>query len=386
MSYLTLIFDQLRAHKGRSALLLLTVLIAFFVFGMLGTLYFSMNSGSDEVASMRLIMTNQAGMTTPLPMAYRQKIQAIAGVKEVGYATWLGSYYQDRRQAVLTFAVEPATWLRQHPDMALSEEDAARFLRQKNGLLVSEALARKFNWKVGDSIPLGSILYEPPAGEPSWRYQVSGIYVSKDSGGGRNYMITHYDYLNENRQFWRDTTGAFMVTAQPGVKIDELGSRIDAYFAQSEARTLSATDRAFHMDFFAQFGDILFLIKCVVGSAFASLLLIVSSTAALTIRQRTRDLAVLKVVGFHRRQIMALVLGEILLLTFAGGLLGLGGAALFNAALTGAIPEYLPDIVMPWPVVLQSLLIMMLLGLVAACLPVLLALRTRPVQAFSIEN
>lgn len=324
-------------------------------------------------------------MTEPLPMSYLQNLKEVEGVTEVGYATWWGAWYQNSRQPILAFAVEPATWLRQHPDMEVAAADATRFLSDRDGMLVSKDLARKFGWKVGDIVPLGSILYAPPSGDPNWQYRVSGIFVSKDSGGGRNYVITHHDYLNQVRGFWRDTVGAFMVSVPPGVRADALASRIDAYFAQSSSRTLSATDRAFHLEFFAQFGDILFVIKCVVGLAFVSLLLITSSTAALSIRQRARDLAMLRMIGFRRLQIVTLVLGETLAVSVMGGLLGLALASGFNAMITRAIPQYLPDIVMPLPVLAEGVAIMLAVGMAAAILPVALAWSDRPVDTFAAE-
>jgi putative ABC transport system permease protein len=381
MALIFLAIEQLRYRRLRSALLVFTITIAFFVFGLLETLNFSMRGGDAENTSVRLIITNQAGMTEPLPMAYMNQLKSIKGVRDVGYATWWGCYYQEARQSVLTFAVEPAAWLRQHPEMVVSSADAARFRSQRNGILVSEALARKFNWKIGDLIPLGSILYAPPDRSRSWQYQVAGTFIS----GGQNYMVTHYDYLNESRSFWRDTVGAFMVTPDSGSRTDELAARIDGHFSQSAVHTLAASDRAFQMDFFAQFGDILFLIKCAVGAAFASLLLIVSSTAALAVTQRFKDFALLQIIGFKQSRIVLLVFGEILVLLLIGSLLGLSLAAGFNATLTSAIPQYLPDIVMPSRVLVEGLALAILMSALSAALPVGLALRLRPVTIFAIE-
>ena len=378
-----IIYESLRQQKGRTLLLLLTIAIAFLVYGVLGALRYSFNSGADEVAQGRLIVTNQQGLMEPLPMAYRARIRSVPGVGAVGHATWFGAYFQTQKQMLMAFAVDPATWLAQHPDMELSPEAARSFLDARDGMLVAEQLARRYNWTVGSVVPLKSILFAPANGERFWSFRVSGLFRSTESGGGRNYIIMHYDYLNENRNVWRNTVGTFMVTPKQGTRIEDLAAAIDAQFATSRTRTASATDRAFHAEFFAQFGNVAMFIRAIVLVSFVSMIFVVASTLTVTIRQRTRDIGVLKTLGFSDPRILRLVYAETLALMFAGGAVGLIIAATAIAVLAARLPTFVPDIGLPGRVIAEAAAIMLAIGLVAGSLPALLALRMRPIAAFA---
>lgn len=381
-----LILEHLRYQGGRAALTLLCVAIAFLTFGMLGTLRYSLDSGDPSVSEQRLIVTHRAGLMEPLPFASARRLAEIAGVARVGHATWTGTYFREPRNLLMAFAVDPGAWLAQHPDMVVASDARQRFMAAKNGMLVSAPLAAKLGWHIGDPVPLQSILYMPGSGQPAWSYTLSGVFTSSDSGGGRNYIVTHYNYLNDNRNLWKDMVGTFMVTPKPGVSADALARRIDEAFAQSPYPTATTTDRAFHAAFFAQFGDVLAMIKAVTATTLVSLVLIVASSMALSIRQRSRDIGVLRVIGFSGWGICRLVYGQTGLLMLAGAGLGLGAAAVANHWLTRRMPEYLPDITMPVPVIGQAMLVAAGITLVAAIFPALVALWVRPVQAFRMEQ
>ncbi|MDT8999857.1 FtsX-like permease family protein [Paucibacter sp. APW11] len=383
---LLLAWEHLRFHRLRSALLLISIALAFAAYGVLGTLRFSLNSGDDGVSQTRLIVTHQAGLMEPLPLAHLARIRALPGVADVGHATWMGAYFQDQRQMLMLFAVDPAVWIHQHPDMSIGAGAQQAFLSQRNSILVSEALASKFGWRVGDIVPLGSILFSPRNGEAAWPFRVAGVFTSSDDGGGRNYIISHYEYLNEGREFWQNTVGTFMVTASPGHQIQTLAGLIDAEFASSDAPTSSNTDQAFHAEFFAQFGNVALMIKAIIAAAFASLVLVVSSTMALAVRQSTRDIGVLKVLGYSHLRVLRLILLQTAGLILLGATAGLGIAAAVNAAVTRSLPQFMPDVVMPMPVLGEAVLIIVGMGLLIAALPAALALRIRPIQAFAIEQ
>ncbi|WP_326542872.1 ABC transporter permease [Pseudorhodoferax sp.] len=386
MKELAVVIEQLRHQRLHTAVLLASIALTFAAYAVLGSLRYSLDSGEESVSGQRLIVTPQSGLMAQLPMAHKARIEALPGVAAVGHATWLGAYYQSQRQMQMVFAVQPQAWLEQHPDMRLAPAAAEAFLGRRDSMLVSRGLAERYGWEVGDVVPLGSILFQPPAGEPAWRLRVAGLFTSDDSGGGRNYIVMHYDTLNEARALWRDTVGSFMVTARPGVPLQALANDIDARFAATSDPTNTATDQAFHNEFFAQFGNVAFMIKAVIAAAFGSLTLVVASTLALTVRQGTRDIGVLKVLGWSHARVLRLVFWRSAALVLAGSAAGIGLGALFNLFITRRLSQFMPDVVLPWPVLGEAVFIALATGLATGLLPALLALRVRPLQALSVDN
>jgi putative ABC transport system permease protein len=386
MNELLIAWEQLRHQRGRSAMLVLTVALAFLVYGVLGALQHSLQGGPRDPAGTRLVVSHVAGLMENLPLAHATRVAALPGVQQVGHATWLGAWYRHEREMPLAFAVEPAAWLAQHPEMVLDEAARSRFLAQRDSMLVSQALAAKYGWAVGDVVPLGSILYPPPPGDAAWRFRIAGIFGSSDSRGGRNYIVGHYAYLNEQRPMWRDTVGTLMVTAQPGQDLQALAQQLDAGFLNSGTPTTTATDQAFQAEFLAQFGNVAAAIQAVIGVALFSLVMVISGTAALAVRQATRDIGVLKVLGFGPLRVLRLVLLQTAVPLLLGGLLGLALAALANQQLASRLPQFLPDLVLPLPVLLQGLVLMAALALLSTALPATLALRIRPAAAFQMEQ
>jgi len=383
---LLLAWEQLPRQRARSLMLVLTVALAFLVFGVLGALRHSLEGGSRDPAGARLVVSHVAGLMESLPLAHAARVQALPGVDAVGHVTWLGAYYRSEREMPPAFAVEPAAWLRQHPEMLLDEAARQAFLSQKDSILVSRGLAQKYGWAVGDIVPLGSILYPAPAGERAWRFRVAGIFGGSDEHGARNYLIGHYDFLNSQRPMWRDTVGTLMVTAKPGTDLQALAQQIDADFLNSTAPTSTTTDQAFQLEFLAQFGNVAAAIQLIIGAAFVSLVIVISGTAALAVRQATRDIGVLKVLGYGPARVLRLVMLQTATPLALGGLLGLALSALANQQLTSRMPQFLPELLLPLPVLLQGLGLIVLLALITTALPALLALRIRPVEAFTVEQ
>ena len=374
---------NIRRNRLRNLLLVITIAIGFLIFGVLGTSNYSMSGGNDELAQNRLMVLSQTGLTQPLPLAYAKRLASIEGVASVSHATWFGLYYQDPKNDILTFAVDPASWIEQHHEMIVTQEAVDEFLATRDGMLVSHSIARKYGWQIGEVIPFQSVLFDS-VNDSHWSLRLSGLFRTHEDAGGRNYIITHYDYLNENRGFWNDTVSTFLVKPADFSTADQLASRIDEFFGTSAIRTFTTTDKAFHVGFFEQLGDLFFLIKSVLLVSFSSILLVVGSTLALTIRQRTRSIAVLKVLGYSNAKILRVVYFETLGLVFVGGLIGIGLAGVVNEMLIGQF-TIIPDINLPLTVLVQAAALMIGLGIISGFIPALLALRMKPVEAFAVD-
>lgn len=385
MALLRLVFEHLNFFRVRTVLMLITVILGFATFAVLGALRFSLNSGSGSVAERRLIVGHEAGLMQTLPMAFRSKLAGIEGAGTISHATWMGTYFREQRNMMMSFAVDGEAWLQTHPDLIVDAKDRAAFLRDRRSILVARPLAEKFGWKVGQVVPLKSVMFAPPAGDNAWPFIMTGTFVTDDTGGGRNYIIAHYDYFNENRVLFKDSVGTFVIMPKPNADPNRLAGAIDAAFAQSAAPTSTSSDRAFHSEFFEQFGNVVRMIQMIIAVTFTSLILVVASGMTLAMRQRRTDLGVLRVLGFSNGRIYFLVAGQVAAIVFGGALLGLALGTGFNRWIVARMPEFLPNISLPAPVLTEALAIAALVTLVTAALPAWLALRVKPAEAFSAE-
>lgn len=385
MNELTLIWRYHRFFRLRSLLLTAAVALAFCTFGILGALRYSMNGGDNSMASRRLMAMSDAGAMQVLPLSSIDAIRKVEGLDTISYATWIGLYYREQSNMFMSFAVEPQTWLDTHPDMEMDEATRKAFLGDRRAILVSADIAAKFGWKKGDSIPLQSLLFRPPHGERAWNHIVAGIFDSTKGAGSRNFAVTHYDFLNENRELWKDTVGSFVITLKPHVTADDASQRIDTALETSAWPSYTSSDQVFHNEFFAQFGDIVSMIEMVVVVTFCALMLMVSSGMALGVRQRRRDLGIMRVIGYSNAKILRIVIGQTMMVVLVGAMLGMLIAFVFNWAVTSKYPEILPHLYLPIPVLVQGLVIGVLLSLIAAAIPAYIALRTKPVEAMAEE-
>lgn len=385
MNELNLIWRYHKFFGMRSVLLTVAVILAFGTFGILGALRYSIQGGDNSIASRRLMVMSDAGAMQGLPISAIDTIRKVDGLKAISYATWIGLYYREQSTMFMSFAVDPKTWFDTHPDMVMDDATRKAFLGDPRAILVSADIADKFGWKKGDSVPLQSLLFRPPKGEKAWNHIVAGVFESSQGAGSRNFAITHYDFLNENRDLWKDTVASFIVTLDPNVTADDASQRIDTALGSSAWPSHTSSDQVFHNDFFAQFGDIVSMIQMVVAVAFATLMLIVSSGMALGVRQRRRDLGILRVIGYSTYKILRIVVGQTMMVVVVGAVLGLAFAFVFNWTITSKYPEILPQLDLPIPIIVQAFAIAVALSLFGAAIPAYIALRTKPVEAMAEE-
>jgi len=378
MNDFTLVRKNLFRRKLRAFLMIASILVAFLIFGVLAGVYASFTAGEDRAAADRLVVVNKVNFTQPLPIAYYNRVRSVAGVRQVAHANWFGGYYQDPRNVLIVMAVEPETYTDVYArDYDLAPEARQAFIRTRTGALVGEAMARKRGWKVGDRVPVASNIFSQRNGSHTWDFDIVGIFTAKTQQNDTNLMFFQYDYFDETRSFGKDTTGWLVLQTANPADNDRVAKAVDAMFANSTAETATDTEKAFNKAFAAQFGNIALITVLVVGAAFVTILMIVGNTMALTVRERTREIGVLKTLGFSGGRILSLVLGESLLLALLGGLPGLALAALATAWLRPSVSNLLPGFALTGDIVVEAVILMLALGLITGIVPALNAMRLK---------
>jgi putative ABC transport system permease protein len=275
-------------------------------------------------------------------------------------------------------AVEPQNYMEVYgKDLEITPEARQAFLRERPGALVGESMARKWGWKVGDRVPIASNIFSQKNGSRSWDFNIVGILTPRMPQIDTNFMVFQYAYFDETRSFGKDEIGWMVLQSASSAVNDRVARAIDQMFANSPAETATDTEKAFNKAFAAQLGNIALIVTLVVGAAFVTILMIVGNTMALTIRERTREIAVMKTLGFSGSRVLALVLGESVLLALLGGIPGLALAALFTLALRENLSNFIPGFAMTPGIALLGLALMLALGAITGIIPALNAMRLK---------
>jgi putative ABC transport system permease protein len=369
MNQALLVAKNLGRRKLRTTLMLVAIFIAFFLYGALECFNRAFHSTENSAAADRLITVNRINFTMPLPVNYSGRIRQVEGVTAVTYQSWFGGYYQDPRQPLFMFAVEPESYLAVYPAMQMPPEQRRAWLSSRTALAVGKALAAKYHWKVGDRIPIASNIYIKKDGGRAWDFEVATIFSDPDDTAREGLLLMHHDYFDETVSFGRDQVNMIALTTTSARLNDSVAKAIDALFANSEAETATDTAAAFNRAFAAQFGNIALIITLVVATAFAAILMIVGNTMVMSVRERTREIGVLKTLGFRGTTILAQILAESLLLAVVGAVLGLAAATGAVAAAARFIQGFGSNMHMTAAVILGGLAWAILLGLVTGAIP-----------------
>lgn len=371
----------------RAILMMVSIFVAFLIFGVLASFERSFNAGESVAADNRLVVNNRINFTQPLPLAYLNRVRGVEGVETASHWNWFGGYFQEQRNFVVAFAVEPETYLRIYrDDYRFPPGQREAFLADRGGIAVGRPIADKYGWKVGDRVPLSSNIWtNRTTGSRTWDFTVTAIFEPARDLVDTSFVIFHYDYFNEARSFGRDMVGSILVETTGADVNERVIAAIDGQFANSAAETKTVTEAAFSKQFAAQFGNIALIVVLVVGAAFATILLIVGNTMVMAIRERTREIGVLKTLGFPNGRIARMVLGESLLLALLGGVPALAVAWALCLMAAPFLSSFVPGFALSPQVAGAGLGLMLLLGLVTGLVPAISALRLNIVTALGRE-
>ncbi len=379
MKFLPLLFANLRRKRVRTAFTLLSILVAFLLFGYLGAIRQAFSMGVDMTGADRLLTIHKVSLIQPLPESYQERVKGIAGVIDATHASWFGGIYQDPKNFFAQMAVVAEPFLRMYPEYRVPPEQAQAWLDDREGVLVGRATADRFGWKLGDRIPIQATIWTKKDGSKLWEFNVRAIYDG-EKGVDTTQFLFHYETFKQGRAFGHGTVGWYILRIADPDRAAEVAKAVDAEFANSSAETRTSTEKAFVQAFAKQVGDIGAILTAILSAVFFTMLLVAGNTAAQSVRERTAELAVLKTLGFTNLKVLALVLAESSLLAILGGGLGLGIAA-FLISRGDPTGGALPIFFLPQRDVVLGIALMFVLGLLTGFLPAVNAMRLRIVDA-----
>ncbi|MBX2992019.1 MAG: ABC transporter permease [Bacteroidetes bacterium] len=367
-------------HVLRSSLTILGIAIAVIAFCLLRTVVTVWYSGIEVSAANRLITRQAVSFIFPLPYAYRDQIGRVDGVEQVSFANWFGGTYIDKKQFFARLAVDHETFFDVYPEFLISPEELQAFKRERNACVVGEDLVKRYGFKNGDIIQIEGDIFPG-----QWQFVVRGVYRPREPAIDPSNFLFRWDYLDERLRQDSPTragyVGWYIVKTKDAAATAQVSQSIDNLFANSRAETKTETERQFQQGFIAAFSAVIDAMNFISFVIIGIIMLVLGNTMIMSSRERTREYAVLKTIGFSGRQLLIMIAGESLLIAALGGLLGLlatfPSITFFQALMPkGFFPVFFIE---PITIVL-AVTAAILVGVVAAIFPVHRTLRTKIVE------
>ena len=375
MKFNRIILANLFRKKVRLVLTMGSFAVALFLFAFLGVVRDAFSR--DNLASAnRLIIINRTSIINPLPLSYRERILRIPGVKSVTHNNWFGGTYIEEKNFFPQFVIDPENQRQVVPEFVVPDDQWKAFLRDREGAIVGARTMERFHWKVGDRIPIKTPVWG------SWEFNIDGVYHGTRPGDDETQFWFQWDYFEERvPQTSKGQIGWYVLRIDNPDDAPRIAKAIDTEFANSPYETKTETESTFAAGWVKQFGNIKFLIVTIGAVVFFTLLLVTGNTMAISVRERTGELAVLKAIGFSDRKVLGFVLGESLVIAVVGGLLGLALALVAVPLLSHALSGIVPVLILSPTILLTGFVAALFVGFISGFLPGLGAMRMRVVNA-----
>lgn len=334
MNYARLGWRDLWRNPLRLSLTVLAGAVGVMAFVFLRTVVDIFYAGAAAAQVDRLITRNKVAITQPLPLSYFPRIAAVPGVTAITHQTWFGGTMgESQRDFFPTFAIDPSSYLRVYPEYTVPPEQLTAFENDPCGALIGRQLAQRFGWEAGERVTLKSQIHP---GE--WTFNIRGIYDGTRPGADTTALVFGYRCLNERvASNWKDQVGIYSVRVDDPSRSAQVAAAIDDMFANSPYATLTESERAFQLGFVAMSSAILTSVKLVSNVILAIILLVIGNTIAMGVRERTRDIATLRAMGFRPRHVVMFIIVESAVIGVASGVLGSLAAPPMLEAFTRAV-------------------------------------------------
>jgi putative ABC transport system permease protein len=377
--HLPLILKNCWRNRRRTILTIASVGVSLCLLGVLMAIYHAFYFATPSPgAELRLVTRNKVSLVFPMPEFYREKIKQIPGVREVGISQWFGGKYLDDRPEHMfaRFAVEPDKIFTLRTEIRISDDEKKAFRQERTACVASRALARKFNWHLGERVTLQGDIFPV-----NLELTLRGIF---DDPLDLELLYFQRDYLEQSLPAGRrGNAGTFNILANSVEDVPPIEKAVDEMFQNSPVQTKTETESAFSLSFLAFLGNVKVFLMSVCAAVTFTILLVSANTIAMSVRERVREVGVLKTLGFTRGAILGIILGEAVAISLIGGVLGLALANVL-AGVVRHTPAFLAELktltIVP-SVAALCLGVAAMIGLVSAFVPAYHASRITIVEA-----
>jgi len=382
MKYWIIILAALNRKRWRTGLTISSLVIAFLLFGLLRSVAVVFTEDIELSGDDRLVVASKYSIIDSMPISYLQRIKSIENVDIVAHQDWFGGTYIDRANFFPKWPVPPKDFLDIYQEFNISSEQKEAFITTRTGMIAGKKLAERFNWKIGDRIPVIGDIYYMSNGSNLWEFDLVGIFTDIENPGNEEQVFMNYQYFDEAREsYTKGTVGNFIVKLDSKDAGPRVAQEIDAMFANSMDETKTYTEKAYQQMFASQIGDIGLIMNSILAAVFFTILLVTGNTMSQSIRERTSELAVFKTIGFSDMTMLILVLIESMVLCLIGAILGLGITALLMPGLSELISVSLGEISLDPSVIISGIGIAIITAFISGFPPALGAMRLKVVDA-----
>ncbi len=382
MKYWIIILAALNRKRWRTGLTISSLVVAFLLFGLLRSVAVVFTEDIELSGDDRLVVASKYSIIDSMPISYLQRIKSIENVDIVAHQDWFGGTYIDRANFFPKWPVPPKDFLDIYQEFNISSEEKEAFITTRTGMIAGKKLAERFNWKIGDRIPVIGDIYFMSNGSNLWEFDLVGIFTDIENPGNEEQVFMNYQYFDEAREsYTKGTVGNFIVKLDSKDEGARVAQEIDAMFANSMDETKTYTEKAYQQMFASQIGDIGLIMNSILAAVFFTILLVTGNTMSQSIRERTSELAVFKTIGFSDMTMLILVLIESMVLCLIGAILGLGITAVLMPGLSELISVSLGEISLDSSVIISGIGIAIITAFISGFPPALGAMRLKVVDA-----
>jgi putative ABC transport system permease protein len=382
MKYFVLVWSGLWRKKARTILTMLSIVVAFLLFGLLQGINQTIKDQLGDKTNNRLWTTSLMSAVSSMAIGDLEKIKTVPGVRNIAHLSFFGGYFQDAKNAIPAFATNVDALAVVYPELNITAAEVEAMKAARPGALIGRPLAKKYGWKVGDKVPIGTTIWTNKDGNNNWNFDVVAIFDPspqfENSPLGSGFWI-NYDYWDEARRFDAHRVHQFIVQIDDPAKATAVSSKIDQLFANSPEETRTQPENVALQAQLKQLADINFIANSIVGAVMFTLLFLTANTMMQSVRERIPELAVLKTLGFSGTRISVLVLIESVMLCLFAAAVGL----LLSEAAVKGIGAVLGATGVPPIIVADGFVIAVLLALVSGLAPAWRAQRLNIVDALA---
>jgi putative ABC transport system permease protein len=383
-----LLIHNLFRKPLRTLLTVFGVAVALFLFCFLEAVLEAFNAGVNMSDASRLVIQHKESLSFNLPSSYKPSIEQIEGVKRVAGGVWFNGLSQEqlpdggnREEFFANFAMDLENYLPMYPEIKLDPEQARDLMNDRNGCILGAKIAERLRKKIGDRLVLRSTIWGQPSG-PLWEFNVRAIYTSDSPTFDQSLMLFHLKRLDEGRIYVKGTVGIYITSIADAARSQEIANAIDKRFENSPFETRTMTEKSFNLQFVSMVGNFQFLFRSIGSAVVLTMLLVSGNTMMMSARERTREMGILKAIGFTDGHVFRLLIGEALVICGLGAFAGVGTAFIgANVLHLNPKPDFFPIFYLPTQSIVLAIGIAVLTGLLSGLVPAISGMRLKATEA-----